>query len=147
MPVIFIKCPRCGCELQVNAVLGLEKQLSQCPSCHHRAPVGDFLPKYSLRLGDKRFQLRFGRQWVGRMAAGSDVEVQIKDDSRYMSRRHAVVELCCTALGVRCTFEEHGKNPTSIKGVELVEDDVVYLAPNDCLKMGDKEMYLANEYE
>ena len=63
-----------------------------------------------------------------------------------MSKKHAVVEVKCSAKGLLCTFEEHGKNPTSIQGISLIADDIVYLSINDCLTLGSKNMYLANEY-
>lgn len=147
MPNISIKCPHCGIVIQVASSVGLEKQQLQCPQCSSRGPVADFLPKFSLKVGCAKHQLHFGRQWVGRKSSGNDAEVQITDEARYMSRKHAIVELCCTAAGVSCTFEEHGANPTVLRGIKLVNDDIVFLAPNDCLKMGDKNMYLANEYE
>ena len=63
-----------------------------------------------------------------------------------MSRRHALVHLACAPSGIVCTFEEHGKNPTQLQGIELVNDDIIYLNVNDCLKLGDIKMYLAAAY-
>lgn len=143
---IFIKCPHCGGQLQVASAPGLENKSAACPQCKQSASIKDYLPKLSLKLDDQNFQLHFGRQWVGRLKEGSDAEVQIPDETLYMSKKHAVIELQCTANGVECTFEEHGKNPTSKDGIELVKDDIIYLNINDCLTMGSKKMYLTNEF-
>lgn len=144
---IFIKCPNCGGELQVASAEGLESKNASCPQCKQPNSIKDYLPKYSLKVDGKNYQLHFGRQWVGRQKDGNDTEVQIPDETRYMSKKHAIIELRCTAAGVECTFEEHGKNPTAKEGIELIKDDIIYLSINDCLTMGGKKMYLANEYE
>lgn len=144
---IALKCPVCKGEIQVESAVGLEEKNAECPHCHTKQKIGDYLPRYSLRVGSHNYQLHLGRQWVGRQKEGNDAEVQIPDESRYMSRKHAVVELRCTYSGIRCTFEEHGKNPTSLQGVELIADDIIYLNINDCLQMGGQKMYLAYEYQ
>lgn len=144
---ISLKCPACKGVIQVESAQGLEEKTAECPHCHSKQKIGDYLPRYSLKVGVKNYQLHFGRQWIGRQKEDSDAEVQIPDESRYMSRKHAVVELSCQPTGIRCTFEEHGKNPTSLRGVELIENDIVYLNINDCLQMGGQKMYLANEYQ
>lgn len=144
---IFLKCPDCKGVINVESAAGLEDKEAQCPHCQAKHKIGEFLPKYSFKVDGRNYQLHLGRQWVGRQHNASDAEVQIPDESRYMSRRHAIVELKCTANGIRCTFEEHGKNPTSLQGVELCPDDIIYLNVNDCLQMGGKKMYLAHEYQ
>ena len=95
--------------------------------------------------GRKELSVAFWES-VGRKRVGNDAEIQIPDEKRYMSKKHAVVEVKCSAKGLLCTFEEHGKNPTSIQGISLIADDIVYLSINDCLTLGSKNMYLANEY-
>lgn len=143
---IALKCPRCGGEIQVACSAGLEERTAECPHCHAKEKIGAFRPKLALRTEGVAYALRFGRQWVGRQADGSDAEVQIPDPSRFMSRKHALVELKCMAEGIRCTFEEHGTNPTSLQGIELMEDDIIVLNVNDCLTMGGRSMYLSGEF-
>lgn len=143
---IQLKCPHCGGEIQVAAAVGLEAKSAKCPLCQTTDTLGHFLPKCSFKVDNDAYQLRFGSQWVGRKKAGNDAEVQIEDSSMYMSKKHAMVELRCTAAGIECTFEEHGTNPTSVQGIELIKDDIVYLNINDCLTLGGKNMYLAQEY-
>ena len=130
----------------VESADNLEERSVECPHCHAKKQIQQFLPKLSLKVGEKNYQLRFGSQWVGRKRVGNDAEIQIPDEKRYMSKKHAVVEVKCSAKGLLCTFEEHGKNPTSIQGISLIADDIVYLSINDCLTLGSKNMYLANEY-
>ena len=143
---IYIKCPDCGGELQVPSAVGLEEKNATCLHCKEIHAIKNYLPKYSLKVDEENYQLHFGRQWIGRKKEGNDAEVQIPDDTRYMSRKHAVIELHCTASGIECTFEEHGKNPTSKEGIELMKDDIIYLNINDCLTLGGRKMYLANEF-
>ena len=144
---IFVKCPHCGGVLQIASATGLENNQATCPKCKSHMTFGEFLPQLSLKVADRNYQLHFGRQWVGRKKEGNDAEVQIPDDTRYMSRKHAVIELHCSPQGVVCTFEEHGKNPTRRGGIELIKGDIIYLNVNDCLTLGETPMYLANEFE
>lgn len=144
---IFIKCPYCGIEIRVASCIGLEKQKATCPKCKSNAAINEYLPKYSLKVDGRNYQLHFGRQWIGRKIDGNGAEVQIPDETCYMSRKHAVIELRCTDNGIECTFEEHGKNPTRKDGAELIKDDIIYLDFNDCLTLGGKKMFLANEFE
>lgn len=144
---IFLKCPNCGGEINVASTVGLEKKNASCPLCKTSNALGSFIPKLSLNVGGKSYQLHFGKQWVGREKDGNDAEIQIPDESMYMSKKHAIIELRCTAAGVECTFEEHGTNPTELEGVKLIKDDIIYLNVNDCLTLGKKKMYLAGDYE
>ena len=144
---LSLKCPHCGCVLSVPSSEGLESKKATCPQCKTSCIVSDFLPKLCLKVDGLNYQLHFGSQWVGRQKAGNDAKVQIPDETRYMSKKHAVIELRCTAQGLECTFEEHGKNPTTKEGIELIEGDIVYLNVNDCLSMGGRQMYLADEFE
>lgn len=144
---ITLKCPYCQEELQVNCAERLEEKKAVCLKCKQPNAIKAYLPKYSLKVDNENYQLHFGRQWVGRKKEGNNAEVQIPDETRYMSKKHAIIELSCTQSGIECTFEEHGKNPTSKEGIELIKDDIIYLNINDCLKLGGKKMYLANEFE
>lgn len=143
---VNLMCPNCRAELMVESADGLEERNVECPHCHTKNQIRQFLPKLSLKVGEKNYQLRFGCQWVGREKVGNDAEIQMSDETRYMSKKHALVEVKCSVKGIMCTFEEHGKNPTSIQGISLIADDIVYLSINDCLTLGSKKMYLANEY-
>lgn len=143
---ITLKCPDCGALISAASMAGIEQKTAECPTCHTKQQLGAYLPKLSLAVGSHTYQLHFGKQWVGRLKEGNDAEIQIPDDTRYMSRHHAIINVQCTATGLRCTLEEHGKNPTLLQGIELCEDDIVYLNANDCLTLGEQQMYVANDF-
>lgn len=144
---IKLKCPHCKGEITVVATAGLEEKMAECPHCHTKQKIGQFWPCLSLHVEDHRYQLHFGRQEIGRKTPNNTADIQIADPTNYMSRHHAIIQVGCTPNGLSCTFEEHGTNPTTIQGVSLIEDDIVYLNINDCLMLGDCRMYLANEFE
>ena len=143
---ITLKCPACGALISTACVPGIEQKNAECPTCHTKQLLGAYLPKLSMAVGSNTYQLHFGKQWVGRLKEGNDAEIQIPDESRYMSRHHAIISVQCTPAGLRCTLEEHGKNPTLLQGIELCEGDIVYLNANDCLTLGEQQMYIANEF-
>lgn len=126
---------------------GLEQKTAECPKCHTSDTLGNYLPRLCLMVGETKYQLHLGKQWVGRRRENNTAEVQIPDPTCYMSRRHALIDVRVTATGLECTFEEHGKNPTRIHDVELLEGDIIYLNVNDCLTLGETKMYLANDFE
>lgn len=144
---ISLKCPVCKKEIAIPSRPGVEGKDAECAHCHTVQKVADYLPKLSLKVGQQNYQLHFGRQWIGRKSDNSDAQVQIPDESRYMSRMHAIIEVTCQTDGLQVTFEEHGKNPTTLQGIPLEKDDIVYLNQNDCLQLGDRKMYLAYEYQ
>ena len=143
---ITLKCPACGALISTACVPGIEQKNAECPTCHTKQLLGAYLPKLPMAVGSNTCQLHFGKQWVGRLKEGNDAEIQIPDESRYMSRHHAIISVQCTPTGLRCTLEEHGKNPTLLQGIELCEGDIVYLNANDCLTLGEQQMYIANEF-
>ena len=63
---IALRCPVCKGEIQVESAVGLEEKNAECPHCHTKQKIGDYLPRYSLRVGTHNYQLHLGRQWVGR---------------------------------------------------------------------------------
>lgn len=144
---IVLKCPICKTIITLAANYGIESKTAECPHCHNKNKIKTYLPKLSIKVGTDLYQLHFGRQWIGRDCDNNDAEVKIPDKDQYMSRKHAVLELTCTPLGIQCTFEEHGKNPTLIQDMELIENDIIYLNPNDCFTLGEKKMYITNEFE
>lgn len=143
---IYIRCPKCNEELSLNPQKDLEKRLFDCPKCKQTIKVADSLPKCSLVSGEKKYQLHWGNNTIGREYPNADVSIPIKDSSNQMSRHHADIMVVCEANGIDITLEDFGKNPTSIHGVELMNGDIVYLNPNDPIQMGKVKMYLSNEY-
>lgn len=144
---VSLRCPDCNGEFQVASASGLEEKKVACPHCNKEHKISEYLPKLCFCIGNDRYQLRLGSQWVGRKSASNTAEVQIPDDTRYMSKHHAIVSISFTANGFKCTFEEHGTNPTHLQNVPLIDGDIVYLNVGDCLELGGQKMYLANEYK
>ena len=56
----------------VESADNLEERSVECPHCHAKKQIQQFLPKLSLKVGEKNYQLRFGSQWVGRERVGLD---------------------------------------------------------------------------
>lgn len=146
MANINLKCPHCGTMIQTASMPGLEAKNATCPKCQTSSKIGEYLPAFSLKVAGKKYQLKFGKQWVGRESESSQADIKIPDGSNYMSRQHAQIELACTAAGITCLYEENALNPTMLQGIELIKGDIVYLSPNDCLQLGDVRMYLAPEF-
>lgn len=146
MASIIIKCPVCKGELQISASEGIEERKAACNHCGYQSQIKGYLPKYSIKVEGRSYQLHFGKQWIGREKPGNDAEIQIPEEKLYMSKKHAIIDVCCKTTGVVCTFEEHGLNPTKKGGIELIKDDIIYLSVNDCLTLGSKELYLADEF-
>lgn len=146
MATIRLKCPHCGTEIDAPAAVGVEKKNAVCPKCNQSSQLGDYLPKLSLKVDDKNYQLHLGKQTVGRKCDAGKADIQIPDETRYMSKTHAEMELKVSAMGIDVLYEEHAMNPTLLQGIELVENDIVYLSVNDCLQLGDVRMYLAPEF-
>lgn len=143
---ITIKCPHCEREVSLQPAQDIESKNITCAECKKASKFREYLPKYSLRIDNKNYQLYFGQQWIGRQYEGSDTDIQIPDDTKYMSRKHGLIDLRIASNSIVCCLEEHGKNPTVKDGVELTKGDIVYLNVNDCLTLGDTRMYLVAEY-
>lgn len=146
MSIITLRCPDCKKDLQLQSALGIEAKTANCPHCQKPHKICELLPKLSFMVNNNSYQLHLGKQWVGRQSPNSTAEVQIPDSTCYMSKQHAIVTITITANGYKVTFEEHGKNPTSLQNVPLIADDIVWLNVGDCLVLGGQQMYLANEF-
>ena len=139
MSIITLRCPDCKKDLQLQSAIGIEAKTANCPHCQKPHKICELLPKLSFVVNNNSYQ-------VGRQSPNSTAEVQIPDSTCYMSKQHAIVTITITANGYKVTFEEHGKNPTSLQNVPLIADDIVWLNVGDCLVLGGQQMYLANEF-
>lgn len=143
---IYIKCPICGEELSLNPKQNIEKCLFDCPKCKETIKLSDSIPKFSLLHKNKKYQLHWGNNSIGRDYPDSDKDIRFVDTSMQMSRYHANITVTSSNLGTNITLEDFGVNPTIIQGVELVNRDIVYLSPNDSIQMGQVLIYLIDEY-
>lgn len=152
---IQIKCSKCGKVLGINPSKNAEEALLECSGCKQKVKVKEYYPQLCLNVLNQSFQLKFGKQWVGRKCSDQVAQVVIPDESTYMSRRHGIIEVSCAPTGLTITFEEHGTNPTVVQGIDLQQlrltngrtiHDKVYLVPNDVLKLGHVNLYIDNQF-
>ena len=76
---IALKCPHCKGVINVVAAAGLEAKNAECPHCHKKMKIGDFLPCLPPQAHDKRYQSPSRRQWVGRQTSNNTAEIQQPD--------------------------------------------------------------------
>ncbi len=161
---IKISCPECGAVLSVRNQIGIESKSVTCPVCKKRSPYVRF--KQIVDRGEETqvscilsnnntpgrivvlstntpFQLREGKNVIGRQATGSAAQIQIPCVNRRMSREHLVIEV----------KNEHGQglvhylsltkqqvNPTYVGSVLLEYGDKIVLQHNDVIKLPDLEV-------
>lgn len=88
-----------------------------------------------------RYQLQLGANIVGRKAATSPATIQIVDNSGYMSRNHASIEVR-NAGGKLLHIFKNTKNQNSsyINDVLVQNGDQLILNDGDRLKLGEKKL-------
>lgn len=164
---IQIKCPHCGVVLGLKAVPGLEKKTLRCPKCGVPTPFLSFkrvevqaqppkktesetlVPAFrnqvigTLRLKGSAtppFQLKEGRNIVGRATSSSTADVQIPVlGSKRMSREHLIIDVKLVGENYVHTVSLYKEkvNETYV-GENLLEfGDMVVLSPRDELRLPD----------
>ena len=90
-----------------------------------------------LCVAGQNYPLANGLNTVGRKAPSSQASLQIEIDDRYMSRRHAKIEVREVA-GIRQTIisNDQNKNATYVDGQELQSGDAVILRDRSEIIMG-----------
>ena len=110
-----------------------------------RVNLGNFiLGRITVTSTGQHYQLRIGRQVIGRKASTSQAEIQIATgESRRMSRSHMVIEVTkMPGKGfVHCAklFKEQC-NDTFVNNVRLVAGDSIVLHHGDVLRLPDAEL-------
>ena len=81
-----------------------------------------------LCVDERSYPLAIGLNTVGRKAPSSQASLQIETDDRYMSRRHAKIEVK-EVVGIRQAIisNDQNKNATYVDGQELQSGDAVIL--------------------
>ena len=169
-----VKCPSCGVVLEVKNSKNEEEKIINCPQCKTTLRVK--FPKYEIRdaetviaggggdgktiiLGAKnssgkavivcegrRYELREGRNVLGRKATTSTADVQLEVADRYMSRLNAV--LCVKKMNgqMLVTIANHkNKNPIKVGILQLMPGDELVLGDGDDFTMGTTTMTLKIE--
>jgi hypothetical protein len=169
--IIQIKCPFDGAVLSVKYQTGIETKNVTCPVCKNKYPFTKFkrvtpgasqgshtgggeeepdteLPKENLILGRLRsmdsslsFQLKPGRNVIGRKSASSTATLQIDTGAdRKLSREHLVIEVKrVPAKGFvhYVSLYKERVNPTYIGDELLQYGDCVVLHHGDLVKLPD----------
>ncbi len=111
--IIKIKCPFCGAVLAAKSKPGLEKKIIPCPVCKQKAPFSKFekivksnrestqigglnintvIGKVTVLPNGESFQLREGRNVLGRTAGSSNADIHLPGSNR-MSREHLIIDV------------------------------------------------------
>ena len=90
-----------------------------------------------LCVDGRSYPLSIGLNMVGRKAPSSQASLQIETDDRYMSRRHAKIEVK-EVVGIRQAIisNDQNKNATYVDGQELQSGDAVILRDGSEIIMG-----------
>ena len=148
----LITCPQCKAVLKVRfrheapleakTVLagGLnngETQLGGMNGATQLASASNAKSCY-LCVAGQNYPLAIGLNTVGRKAPSSQASLQIETDDRYMSRRHAKIEVRNLAGGISQAIisNDQKKNATYVDGQELQSGDAVILRNGSEIIMG-----------
>lgn len=159
---IKIGCPQCGSVLLVNPVPGIETKTVTCPICKtkntftaYRKIIDQEDPtlinsgtNYTIgTLQDpatgRTYQLRPGRNVIGRQAPTSKADIQLPCQTKRMSREHIVIDVKkipgtgyrhCAAL-----YKEH-VNQTAVNRATLEYGDSIVLNTHDTIHLPDYDL-------
>lgn len=142
-PIKQINCPQCGVLLQLR----FHELNSQQSSPNTQVPMSDAQCVPIFKLNEKRYELKLGKNIVGRKATTSEATVQIDTPDRMMSRQHAVVTVSRTAKGSLHTeiSNYQNKNATLVDGVPLLPDDRIRLMNQNVITMGETNLLYVEE--
>lgn len=156
MEVKRVKCPQCGVILEVKNSKNEAVKSFSCPGCHaslsvtfQKQEVDDSITRLPTRQVEhaslpmlisngQAFQLSLGRNIIGRKATTSVADIQIPTEDRLISRHHALIMVEEDPAGgyrVRLTNYKN-KNLTRVNGVDVVDDDEIFLEEGATLLMG-----------
>lgn len=147
-----ITCPQCKAILKVRfrhkapletkTVLGGghyggETQLGKMNSAATQLASKSNTKSCHLCVESQNYPLSVGMNTVGRKASSSQASLQIETDDRYMSRRHAKIEVRELA-GIRQAIisNDQNKNAMYVDGQELQSGDAVILRDGSEIIMG-----------
>lgn len=158
-----IKCPQCGALLKVKILAGETVKQVNCPQCgvlmqlrfhaggqpsaNTQVPVHGSFHSPALLYKQKCYELKDGKNIIGRKATTSAASLQIETADRMMSRQHAMVEVSRTAKGTlhAVISNYQNKNATLVNGVPLQADDKIRLMNQYVVTLGETEMIYVEE--
>ena len=163
---IFVRC-KCGAQLKIPAVAGIETRTLKCPVCQQSYPfaslervaapapapadedatqdsddVGSTVGRLVVVGGAHPVALREGKNIVGRKAQSSKSTVQLPTADRTMHREQVRIEVSRAASGV-CIHTLGvlpGKGGTALNGHAIEPGDVYVLADGDVIRMGHTDV-------
>lgn len=139
-PVLMIKCPNpeCGAKLRVRFDTG-ETVIAQ-------KKTAATVPGY-LTWGGQSYELREGRNSVGRGSSKHEADVEIDTDDRSVSRVHCLLEAIRLKSGrVKVvvsdlrTAEKIAQKPTLVYDEPLAAEDRLVLEDGDTIEIGDQTL-------
>lgn len=165
--IIKVVCPTPGCNaiLSFKAVPNYQKLSLTCPMCKERHKYAECKPfntpskpaeqqdqteivnqdetqiisRVKICCLDTReeYVLNPGKNIIGRVANPPQAEILFKDESRYMGRRHAEINVINQGAQVSLHIKDlSSKNGTFVKGVKISEGSVIKLPLNTEFVLG-----------
>ena len=153
--LVIITCPKCGKHLALKREPAHPDSLVRCLACSESTPYSKFslaqlavepapvILTPSLRLlspSERVFDLKIGRNIIGRNAATSKADIKIDTaDLRHISREHAIVDVEEESGKYTCYFSLYKKesNDTYVLDKKVVYGDKVCLNHGDILRFPD----------
>lgn len=139
-PFLMIKCPNpaCGAKLRIRFDTGETVLAPQ------KAAVK--VPGY-LNWQGHLYELREGKNTVGRNSSKHEALIEFSTDDKSMSRTHCLIEVVRTTDGrmkavlsdIR-TSEKIDKMPTKVGNLPLAIEDRIVLADGDLIQMGQQKI-------
>ncbi len=137
----LVKCPKCG---GVNRIKLPETSSVSAPSANE---VWGWLVVHDEAAASKTFDLRLGKQVIGRISFSNPADIMIETADKYMSRSHCVIEVSLSKTGTPAFVLS---DPGSANGTFLNENadsrlspyDQVYLNDGDVIQIGRTQVVL-----
>lgn len=162
--LIKIKCPNCSTILTVRNLPGIETKSVKCPVCQRKSRFVDFATYTPPAIVDdpgtdtgggsanfsigrlvmlpegNHFQLKMGRNVIGRKANTSkaDIQIPVNDPDNRMSREHLIVDVSqVPGKGIvhNLSLYKEQVNETRVNNNVLEYRESIPLAPNAVIQM------------
>lgn len=166
-----IKCPICGAILKVQYAPGVEAKTVMCPVCKKASKYNSFKQiseqnnvmedetetdlgrnneeTQVARIGTliqtgmgRKYELKPGRNTIGRKASTSPATIQIETNDLYMSRDHAEIVVKQNKYGeyMHIFRNSKNKNDTFVNGQKVENGDELVLYGGEIIKMANTQV-------
>ncbi|MCH5223542.1 MAG: FHA domain-containing protein [Muribaculaceae bacterium] len=169
MENINVKCPWCSAVLKIKAAPGIDNASLCCPVCKKTSPFSQFkkfvaeesetqfvnhpgsgnsasglksvIGKLVIPSKGIAFQLKLGRNIIGRKASTSTANFQISTgESKRLSREHIIIDvkrLSSGGVAHHVSLVKERVNKTYLNNSELTFGDTLILQNGDMIKLPD----------